>query len=376
MEIIHTHQSAEWLKVLSQCAHDIYHLPGFHFAAERNGEGEAKLFVYRGGGFIIALPLLLRPLDQLAVIGEAARGWKDATSVYGYSGPVVSDPNIPDTVRIDFQRTLDSALRQERVVSVFSRFHPLLAQTHLVAGLGDCLLSGTTVSIDLTLSEAEQRARYRRDHRKSLRQLRESGVVCRYAGRESMPSFVHMYRETMSRIGADQWYFFDDEYFNNLLSGLGFRSHLHLFLCELEGKEIASMLVGTCCGIAQTFLSASLDGYTKYAPTKLAIDTVRSWATNERLKYFHLGGGVGGKRDSLFYFKAGFSDRTHDFITWRWVNDPEFYGHLCHEMTRWNERNRRRPVSSDYFPEYRCNSVPMEAEEMAVAIDPPRPSLK
>ena len=361
MEIITTGQSEQWLDVLSRSSgYDFCHLPGYHRVAEQCGEGEAKLFVYRSKDYTVAIPLLLRPLNSVPGLGDLAADWKDATSVYGYSGPVISGSDLPDGVRMDFQKALGNALCRECVVSVFSRFHPLFPQRHIVAGLGACVSSGDTVSIDLTLPEADQCAKYRRDLRNGIRQLRNAGIVCVHdAKMERLPSFVRMYRETMGRVGAEDWYFFKGRYFEELLAQIG--THLHLFVCSQGDVDIGAVLVTSCGGIAQTYLSATANDYTRLAPTKLLFESVRAWAVGQGLKALHFGGGVGGRCDSLFHFKSGFSDRRHDFLTWRWIMEPDFYQKLCLEKAKQNERAGLTPVSSDYFPEYRCRSVPAES---------------
>src|SRR4051794_7059681 len=122
-------ESSAWLEVLAQTArHDFYHLPDYHALAEASGQGSARLFVYRDGGSTIALPLLLRPLAELPGIGTDWADWHDATSVYGYAGPVCSDDVLPDSVLGGFQSALLERLRTLRVVSVFSRLHPFIPQ--------------------------------------------------------------------------------------------------------------------------------------------------------------------------------------------------------------------------------------------------------
>jgi hypothetical protein len=43
---------------------------------------------------------------------------------------------------------------------------------------------------------------------------------------------------------------------------------------------------------------------------------------------FCIWGGVGGGKDSLYHFKAGFSKQTHTFLTLRLIIDEEKYSHL------------------------------------------------
>ena len=91
MRILGTGDTPEWMSVLHRSRqHDFHHLPQYHRVAESLGEGTAAFFVYSEDDHLIGLPLLLRPADPL---GDSP--WYDATSVYGYAGPVTSGDSIP-----------------------------------------------------------------------------------------------------------------------------------------------------------------------------------------------------------------------------------------------------------------------------------------
>jgi hypothetical protein len=113
-----------------------YHLPAYHALAERRGEGAARLFVHRAGGRVIALPLLLRPVKRISGLEDLAH--QDARSVYGYGGPISSKvEDRPELVQ-GFQSELRDVLFGPGVVAGFSRLHPLIRQSQLAVGLGEC----------------------------------------------------------------------------------------------------------------------------------------------------------------------------------------------------------------------------------------------
>ena len=353
----------EWNGVLAQVAkHDFYHLAQYHRLAEERGEGSAHLFSYHDGVYTIALPLLLRPVE--APGGEA---WSDATSVYGYAGPLASHAGMPASVVRSFQEGLKEALAARRVVAVFSRLHPLIPQRGMLAGLGDCRLEGETVSIDLTLSPEEQRARYRSSLKTRINKLRRGGLVCfRDRDKRHLPEFTDIYHQTMRRVKAHSSYFFEKEYFTRLASGLG--PALELFVVKLDGVVIAGGLFTICDGIVQYHLGGTCDAFLKLGSTSLLFDTVRLWANEAGARVMHLGGGVGSREDSLFHFKMGFSDRRHMFATWRWVVEPDAYRELCDRSARCNGEHGVQWSSGDYFPQYRCSTVPAEKRDGIVVI--------
>ena len=93
MQVLRTVDCDEWLAVLRECgAHDFYHLPQYHALAEDQGEGEGRLFVYRENDSVIVLPLLLRSLEGIPGVESTGERRFDASSVYGYAGPLASRP--------------------------------------------------------------------------------------------------------------------------------------------------------------------------------------------------------------------------------------------------------------------------------------------
>jgi hypothetical protein len=72
-----------------------------------------------------------------------------------------------------------------------------------------------------------------------------------------------------------------------------------------------------------------------------------------------LGGGTTSNPDDpLLYFKSGFSDRSHEFAVWRWVMSREQNNVLCEKFARRNQHQGLRAASANFFPEYRCPTVP------------------
>jgi len=360
LRMLRADQEAEWRAALGgESRHDYYHLPQYHALAGRPGVGEARCLVYAEGPYTVALPLVLRPLEE-AVPGAngSAAGWTDATSVYGYPGPVASHDDVPAEVLARFRAAVRDRMTQLRVVAVFSRLNPLLPQHHLLAGLGECKVLSQTVSIDLTLPPEVQRARYRKTQKQALNRLRRAGLTCELdpAGTH-LGEFVWLYHDSMRRLRAAEAYFFPDGHFERLFTTL--RPHTNLFVCRYQGRMICAGLFLRCGGILQYHLCGTHPEYVDLGPTKLLIDEARLWGTAQGLRVLHLGGGTTARSDdSLMHFKIGFSDRRHDFAVWRCVLMPEVYQRLCRERARWLEGNGLRSASAEYFPAYRCPAVP------------------
>jgi hypothetical protein len=172
-----------------------------------------------------------------------------------------------------------------------------------------------------------------------------------------LDDFIAVYHETMQRVQAADSYFFDRAYFEGLREALG--PHMHLFVCFLEQQVVCAGLFTLMQGIVQYHLSGSNDVLGRLSPSKLMLDTVRLWAIEQGAHVLHLGGGVGSREDSLFQFKAGFSDRRHSFEIWRWVVQPEIYQQFNSTREAWLHQQGLQPASAGFFPFYRCTAQPV-----------------
>ena len=153
----------------------------------------------------------------------------------------------------------------------------------------------------------------------------------------------------MTRVGAEPHYFFPRSYFHELKNGL--RGSLHLWLVRFRDSVACAGLFSEVCGIVQAHLLGSRPEYNRNEPTRLMMHSVRRWAKSRGNRLFHLGGGVGGRRDSLFQFKSGFSKLRGEFYTFRAVVDAKAYAALVRAC---------RPHMAtdaidtpDFFPAYR-----------------------
>ncbi len=317
---------------------DFYFTWDYHrLEADRNN-GTPVLFVFERQDFHAALPLIVRDIPGARL--------KDATSVYGYAGPLAAGTSDAPT---EFATQLREVLDEMQVVSVFSRLHPVLDSAELLAGLGEVADAGQTISIDLTESDDEQWRQHRGNLKRDIKSLRASNVeVAEALDQKDVESFVEIYNDTMRRRGAVESYLISTELIQTLRASDQFDARL--FKCELDGRMICGGLFIACGGMLQYHWSGTDAEHYRLAPTKLLLDHVRRWATDAGLRVFHLGGGVGGEADSLFRFKKGFSRNAHEFRLWRWVVREDDYADLC----RRRDADYSGPeLSNGFFPFYR-----------------------
>ena len=330
-------EKMEWDAILAAIgSYDFYHTFDYH-ALSSNEQEEPVLLAYSDGSGSLALPLLIRPIPGTE--------YRDATSVYGYAGPLASADIAPETIKA-FQTAVMDFFRSESIVSIFSRLNPYVeGQEHILAGLGEVIPIGKVVNIDLTRTLDEQRSAYRRDTRSRVNKARRLCHVRRAESPEDIDTFVAIYIETMEKLQADDSYFFDKSYFLKFLECDGFKTDILLAIDnETQAVTAGSMFVKTN-DIIQYHLSGTKSEFFKIAPARLLLDEMRIEGTERGFRYFNLGGGYQSKEDALFDFKSSFSDDHKEFKVWRCIVSPDIYNDLT---------DKAQVGETAFFPAYRA----------------------
>jgi hypothetical protein len=349
-----------WIRALQDIPHDVYHFPQYARLCAGLEGGVARAFLATSGGARFFLPFIIRRVPpQLAPDNTSY----DVTTPYGYAGPLVShDAGATETERDRFLRGALAAfvegLRSEGVVSAFSRLHPLRPlDTTALEQFGSVIESGPTVAIDLSLSEDRVWRQMRANHRRDIAKAVAGGDIAEVdATWTQLPVFAQAYRQTMARVGAGEYFMFTDDYYLQLREALG-ANHVHLWIVRHGSDVMAGALFTECAGIVQYHLGGALDRFLPRAPLKLLFHSAITWFRARGNRWLHLGGGVGGARDSLLHFKLGFSPCILPFHTWRVVVDVDRYSKLL-----LNAGWKVNPdAQSSFFPAYRRPAEPSES---------------
>jgi hypothetical protein len=338
-EIITLDQKDQWMSCLDSAEnYDFYHTWQYNLIEK---DGDPFLFLFKNDDDFIAFPLIKRRINNSDLF--------DLTSSYGYVGPIsnrkfsYADSEFLNCLKISFKKFMSD----ERIVSVFSRLHPIITQQLIISELGGIFPNGETVEIDLDIPIEEQRKNYRKDHSNAIHTLHEKGFYVKSAiDADSVKTFITIYHENMRRVKATKDYFFDEDYFNNLLQAREFSTHI--LLVYLKEKPVAGGVFTFTNDIIQVHLLSTLTKYLYYSPVKMLVDEISVIGRKLNMKHLHLGGGVGGKNDSLFAWKSGFSDLHLNFETWRYINDQEKYDELVKENVPEEFIDQ-----TDFFPLYR-----------------------
>lgn len=349
--------SNSWVQMLQEMEHDIYHLPEYvHLESQKTNtmpegilisEGEQKFFV----------PYLIRKCDNLFEDNFDIPEIFDVVSPYGYPGILLSDKAASNLEFINLAiKQLKQVFSTKNICSAFFRLHPILNHNiNKLLAIDNCKLQGETISINLELNEEEIWRQTRNDHRNKINWCKRAGMEAKIVlFKDYLQDFIAIYEETMNRVGANDSYYFDYDYFMRL-SNLD--DKIHLCIVEWQGQIACAGLFTECCGIVQFHLSGTKNQFLKQAPSKLMLDYVRYWGKKRGNKIFHLGGGVGSAKDSLYEFKAGFSKITQAFTTLRLITNEEKYRYLVELRAKSLNTEVEKLLKSDFFPAYRASEI-------------------
>ena len=282
------------------------------------------LFHYQKENSGILLPLLLMDVPYTP--------YKDATSIWGYTGPLTY--GSPGELNLtEFRQELFRLFKEQNIISVFCRLHPyLVCQPAILNGLGKVEEIGKIVNIDISKDTGAHGSAYSSRHSTYINKARRSYKVREVESEDDLELFIDLYYETMKRLKADPRYFFKRNYFKELWKSTSFETTVLLAEVPESSKVVCGAMFITSGDIIQYHHSGTNADFTKLHPVKLLIDEMRRIGSKRGNKFFNLGGGLGGSEDSLFHFKAKFSNDYRDFLVWKYIVNPEVYCQLssCH----------------------------------------------
>jgi hypothetical protein len=331
--------AGEWKAILDEVAHDVYHLPEYLEVSATYEGGEPLAFFAHEKDSLCLIPVLMRQLPESL---GASPDWRDLKSPYGYAAPLFRGDGSWICRALT---AFSSGCQSRNIISAFLYMHPLFAVPPNLAGHGQVVNHGETVYVDLSLSEAALWSQTRTRSRSYINRMQRTGFQVHFDDWSAYDEFVSVYRQTMVRLQADTFYHWPVQYFYDLRAALGQRLHF-CSVFDSQGDFACGALFTETQGIVQYHLSGTADRFIADAPSKLMLHEASLWAKREGHRVLHLGGGVGGRADSLFHFKTGFSPLRADFLTLRLVCDQSKYASLCRE-------SGTEPLHNAYFPQYR-----------------------
>ncbi len=324
----------------------IYHHPQYLLAEEKAEKYSIYIYIYlyeEEKKFVI-FPSVKRKINDLEEFTELEQTYYDLKTPHEYSGIIASEYDIEHIKK--FYLALCSFCKINHIIFSFIRFNPYSDEE--LAALGytvkrndeqiwiDCMQEDITDEFSKSL---------RRDYKYALKH----GLICSEVDKNSsnIYTFEELYIRAMDRLSAKSFFYFNEQYFNDLLQA----DFTRLYFVYDEHKEnvlaAAIVLLDEFNKRAYYHLSCRKGGKSVSGIMELLITTFSQELKKQGYQCIHLGGGA---TESLRKFKAKFSNRRIGYYIGYQIFDRESYQQLCDVFCGKNTEIS----SSDFLPLYRC----------------------
>ncbi len=324
---------------------DIYFSTKYGKLYEEIENGKLEVFRYNSSIGSISTMFIKREIP--IILGEDT--YYDIITPYGYGGPIVEncydESNKSELVKGYHEKFMSYCL-ENNIVAEFIRFHPINNNAKDFMEIYDVEYVRKTVGTNIKDYDDPIQSEFKKGCRKEIRKAANSGVTFRI---ERCPSnldvFKEIYYKTMDRNGANDYYYFDDKYFDDILRD--FKNELLITELIFEDKIIASEMYFISDRIIHAHLLGSLDEYLYLSAGGMLEYATVIWGKENGYDYLHHGGGrTNDENDSLFRYKKKFGKNTEfDFYVGKKIWNKEIYNKLIEASN----------VDSnvDFFPVYR-----------------------
>ena len=274
--------------------------------------------VCKEDGFILLMPFLRREF----------RGYYDVETPYGYGGPIYNedDPQKIDRAIVK----IGSHFKESSYLAGFIRFHPLLHNSNACEKYMTVIADRKTVAIDTSISIEEiWKTESNTKNRNTIRKAQSSGLtfIVDYEF-EYINSFIELYTATMQKLSADEFYYFNSNYFSQFISQ--FKGSSFIGLVKENENVIAAALFMYTPPYGHYHLSGSDVNYLHLNPNNFLLFEAAKELKKHDVTLFHLGGGNdSSEHNSLWEFKKKFSRNYYQFSIGKWIFNQENYNRIC-----------------------------------------------
>lgn len=140
----------------------------------------------------------------------------------------------------------------------------------------------------------------------------------------NLKNFLTIYNDTMKNLEASKYYFFNDDYYNNLINLKNF-----IFLTNVKKDDviIASCIIFKYKKYLHYHIGGSLLEYRNFRPNNFLHCNVIKYGIEHKYEMYHLGGGL-KDNDSLYDFKKKISGINFNYIIYKNVLNEDIYNKI------------------------------------------------
>ena len=348
LEIISVNDSEKWDSIVKSFKdYDVYYLSGYVKALELHGDGQPLLFYFEDKNTRAINVAMKRDISENKnFVGKIEKEeFFDISTPYGYGGWLIEGEYIDE-----LNKEYSEYCFVNNIVSEFVRFSPYLEDMCLLENIYNIRRIGKVVNVD-TSSKDIIWSNISPRTRTKINKTRRLGVEVEIGENiENIDVFLPLYNETMDRNKADGYYYFKKSYFKELMQAL--RGNFVIIKVKYNNSLVASSVILFVNGKATYHLGGSVVENKDINPVCLSFCEFANWCSNNNISYFLLGGGVGGKEDSLYRFKKAFNKKgDKDFYIGGKIFNQQKYDELLDIRKKYDDGFDN---SSQYIPLYRA----------------------
>lgn len=322
---------------------DIYFDERYGKLYEKSENGQNIVFKLETNDGKITNQFLKRKIP----IKISEKEYYDIVTPYGYGGPIINLCNgNKKQLLIDYEKSFKEFCINNNIVSEFVRFHPIISNAMDFKDIYNSECIRKTLGTNLKEYEDPVSQEFSKSCRKNIRQALNKGITFKITENpDNISNFKEIYYSTMDRNAASEYYYFDNEYFSNLLKYFG--EHLLMAEAIFEDKPIAAGLYFIYNKMIHIHLSGTLSEYLYLSPAYILRYAVTLWGKSNGYDLIHHGGGRSNSPDdSLYKFKKSFAKNTEfDFYIGKKVWNEDIFNKLC--------KLKDVDENEDFFPPYR-----------------------
>lgn len=328
----------EYVNKLPMNRQDIYFFRGHCQLGGMLEEGEALLFVYEEETNLGIYPFVKKEIKS-DLFEET---YFDITTPYGYGGPVFQKED--EEFKSRFEKAFLEYCASENVIAEFVRFHPLLKNENGFKKKMQVLHNRTTVWINLDQDiETIWMHEVATQNRNVIRKCEKNGLTVELS--TDFEEFKNIYYETMNKVAAEDFYFFDDAYFDFMKN----RDVYRILRVRREDETLAAAIFMGTGEYFHYHLAGSRREFLKYSPNNILLWEAMQYAKKNGFKKMFLGGGLtDSTEDNLFRFKKKFSSSVADFYIGKRVHNADIYNALIEDWERKNNKKAKMLLQYRY----------------------------
>lgn len=307
---------------------DIYFDDNYGKLYENIENGKAEVFHFKNDIGEVKHQFILREIPT-KIGGDT---YYDITTPYGYGGPIILDCNENQRAKLvsQFYNQFSVFCKENKIVSEFVRFHPIEGNSRDFFPMYDVSCIRKTLGTNLKDYKDPIQSEFSKSCRKNIRKALNKGITYEIIENpRDIDEFKKIYYSTMDRNNASDYYYFDESYFEEVISL--FKKNTIIVKAIYEGKTIAQGLYFIYGKNIHIHLSGTLSEYLYLSPAYILRYAVTIWGKENGYYMIHHGGGrSNSKEDGLYKFKKGFAKNTEfDFYVGKKIWNNLIYEALC-----------------------------------------------